>query len=151
MTVHFIGAGPGALDLMTVRGRALVESCPVCLYAGSLIPKDVLAWCPQDARIVDTAPLDLDAIVAECARAHACGQDVARLQSGDLSIWSAVGEQLRRLVPEDEGGDQEEDVRLAVTEVPDQLDSQFDSQFDSASVLDFSLGDWVRLREFFAA
>ena len=97
MTVHFIGAGPGAPDLMTVRGRALVESCPVCLYAGSLIPKDILAWCPQGARIVDTAPLDLDAIVAKCAKAHACGQDVARLQSGDLSIWSAVGEQLRRL------------------------------------------------------
>lgn len=97
MTVHFIGAGPGAPDLITVRGRALVESCPVCLYAGSLIPKAILAWCPQGARIVDTAPLDLDAIVAECAKAHSCGQDVARLQSGDLSIWSAVGEQLRRL------------------------------------------------------
>jgi precorrin-4/cobalt-precorrin-4 C11-methyltransferase len=97
MTVHFIGAGPGAPDLITVRGRALVESCPVCLYAGSLIPRAILAWCPQGARIIDTAPLDLDAIVAECARAHADGQDVARLQSGDLSIWSAVGEQLRRL------------------------------------------------------
>ena len=97
MTVHFIGAGPGAPDLITVRGRALVERCPVCLYAGSIIPPDILAWCPPGARVVDTAPLDLDAIVAEFAAAHARGTDVARLHSGDLSIWSAVGEQLRRL------------------------------------------------------
>ena len=97
MTVHFIGAGPGAPDLITVRGRGLVEGCPVCLYAGSLVPPEVLAWCPPDARIVDTAPLDLEAIVAEFVRAHEAGQDVARLHSGDLSIWSAMGEQLRRL------------------------------------------------------
>jgi precorrin-4/cobalt-precorrin-4 C11-methyltransferase len=97
VTVHFIGAGPGAPDLITLRGRALIERCPVCLYAGSLVPPDVLAWCPSDARIVDTAPLDLDAIVAEFAAAHDRGEDVARLQSGDLSIWSALGEQLRRL------------------------------------------------------
>lgn len=97
MTVHFIGAGPGAADLITVRGRTLIEQCPVCLYAGSLIPKAVLGWCPPEARIVDTAPLDLDAIMAEIAAAEARGEDVARLHSGDLSIWSAVGEQMRRL------------------------------------------------------
>ena len=97
MTVHFIGAGPGAADLITVRGRALVERCPVCLYAGSIVPPEILAWCPPDARLVDTAPLDLDAITAEFERAHELGQDVARLHSGDLSIWSALGEQIRRL------------------------------------------------------
>ena len=97
MTVHFIGAGPGAADLITLRGRDLIASCPVCLYAGSLIPKAMLGWCPPDARIVDTAPLDLDAIIAEIEAAHAEGKDVARLHSGDISIWSAVGEQMRRL------------------------------------------------------
>ena len=98
MTVHFIGAGPGAPDLMTLRGRALVERCPVCLYAGSLVNPAILDWCPPDARVIDTAPLDLDAIVAECAAAEARGADVARLHSGDLALWSAVAEQLRRLV-----------------------------------------------------
>ena len=97
MTVHFIGAGPGAPDLITVRGRDLVARCPVCLFAGSIVPREILGWCPPDCRIVDTAPLDLDAIVAEFARAHHRGEDVARLHSGDLSVWSAVGEQLRRL------------------------------------------------------
>lgn len=97
MTVHFIGAGPGAPDLITVRGRGLIERCPVCLYAGSLIPPAILTWCPPGARIVDTAPLDLDAIAAEFLHAHGRGEDVARLHSGDLSIWSAVGEQMRRL------------------------------------------------------
>lgn len=97
MTVHFIGAGPGAPDLLTLRGRDLIAACPVCLYAGSLVPKAVLAHCPANARIVNTAPLDLDAIMAEIAAAHADGHDVARLHSGDLSIWSAMGEQLRRL------------------------------------------------------
>jgi precorrin-4/cobalt-precorrin-4 C11-methyltransferase len=97
MSVHFIGAGPGAADLMTVRGRNLIERCPVCLYAGSIVPPEILSWCPPDARLVDTAPLDLDAITAEYARAHANGEDVARLHSGDLSIWSAMGEQIRRL------------------------------------------------------
>jgi precorrin-4/cobalt-precorrin-4 C11-methyltransferase len=97
MTIHFIGAGPGAADLITVRGRALVARSSVCLYAGSLIPREILSWCPPGARIVDTAPLDLDAIVAEMAAAHAAGQEVARLHSGDLSVWSAMGEQLRRL------------------------------------------------------
>jgi precorrin-4/cobalt-precorrin-4 C11-methyltransferase len=97
MTVHFIGAGPGAADLITLRGRDLIAACPVCLYAGSLIPRAMLDWCPQGARIVDTAPLDLDAIIAAIQAAHAAGQAVARLHSGDLSIWSACGEQMRRL------------------------------------------------------
>ncbi|PWB84641.1 MAG: precorrin-4 C(11)-methyltransferase [Methylocystaceae bacterium] len=97
MTIHFIGAGPGAADLLTLRGRDILARCPVCLYAGSLVAKDILAHCPADARIVDTAPLSLDAIVAEMQAAHAAGLDVARLHSGDLSIWSAVGEQTRRL------------------------------------------------------
>jgi precorrin-4/cobalt-precorrin-4 C11-methyltransferase len=97
MTVHFIGAGPGAPDLITVRGRTLIERCPVCLYAGSIVPPEILSWCPPGARVVDTAPLDLDAITAEYVQAHERGDDVARLHSGDLSIWSAMGEQLRRL------------------------------------------------------
>jgi precorrin-4/cobalt-precorrin-4 C11-methyltransferase len=97
MTVHFIGAGPGAPDLLTLRGRDLIAACPVCLYAGSLVPEAILAHCPPGARIVNTAPLDLDAIMAEIAAAHAAGQDVARLHSGDLSVWSAMGEQTRRL------------------------------------------------------
>lgn len=97
MTVHFIGAGPGAADLLTIRGRDLIARCPVCLYAGSLVPPGVLAHCPPGARIVDTAPLSLDDIVAEIKSAHDAGLDVARLHSGDLSIWSAVGEQTRRL------------------------------------------------------
>jgi len=97
MTVHFIGAGPGAADLLTLRGRDLIAACPVCLYAGSLVPEGVLAHCPQGARIVNTAPLSLDEIIAEIAAAHAQGKDVARLHSGDLSIWSAMGEQMRRL------------------------------------------------------
>src|ERR1700723_2069312 len=97
MTVHFIGAGPGAPDLITLRGRDLIASCPVCLYAGSLVPRALLEYCPSGARIVDTAPLSLDEIVAEFKRATDEGQDVARLHSGDLSIWSALGEQLRQL------------------------------------------------------
>lgn len=97
MTVHFIGAGPGAPDLLTLRGRDLIAGSPVCLYAGSLIPAAVLEHCPPGARIVNTAPLELDEIMAEIAAAHAAGQDVARLHSGDLSVWSALGEQLRRL------------------------------------------------------
>lgn len=97
MTVHFIGAGPGAADLITLRGRDLIAACPVCLYAGSLVPQALLAHCPPGARIVNTAPLDLDQIMDEIAAAHAQGLDVARLHSGDLSVWSAMGEQLRRL------------------------------------------------------
>src|SRR5271167_258877 len=97
MTVHFIGAGPGAPDLITLRGRDLIARCPVCLYAGSLVPKALLDYCPPGARIVDTAPLDLDAIVGQFREAHERGEDVARLHSGDLSIFSALGEQTRRL------------------------------------------------------
>jgi precorrin-4/cobalt-precorrin-4 C11-methyltransferase len=97
MTVHFIGAGPGAADLLTLRGRDLIAACPVCLYAGSLVPQAILAHCPPGARIVNTAALSLDAIMAEIMKAHADNKDVARLHSGDLSIWSALGEQLRRL------------------------------------------------------
>ena len=97
MTVHFIGAGPGAADLITLRGRDLIARCPVCLYAGSLVPKALLDYCPRGARIVDTAPLDLDAIVGQFREAHERGEDVARLHSGDLSIFSALGEQSRRL------------------------------------------------------
>jgi precorrin-4/cobalt-precorrin-4 C11-methyltransferase len=97
MTVHFIGAGPGAADLITLRGRDLLAACPVCLYAGSLVQPAILAHCRKDAKLVDTAPLDLDGIIAEIQAAHAQGLDVARLHSGDLSIWSALGEQLRRL------------------------------------------------------
>lgn len=97
MTVHFIGAGPGAPDLITLRGRDLIAASPVCLYAGSLVPEALLAHCPPDCHIVNTAPLSLDAIIAEMAEAHGRGLDVARLHSGDLSVWSAMGEQLRRL------------------------------------------------------
>jgi precorrin-4/cobalt-precorrin-4 C11-methyltransferase len=97
MTVHFIGAGPGAADLITVRGRELIARCPVCLYAGSIVPRELLNFCPKDARIVDTAPLSLDEIEAEFVAATAAGHDVARLHSGDLSIFSALAEQLRRL------------------------------------------------------
>lgn len=97
MTVHFIGAGPGAADLITVRGRDLLARCPVCLYAGSIVPRALLDHCPLNARLVDTAPLTLDAIEAEYVRAEADGHDVARLHSGDLSLYSAVAEQVRRL------------------------------------------------------
>jgi precorrin-4/cobalt-precorrin-4 C11-methyltransferase len=97
MTVHFIGAGPGAADLITVRGRDLIARCPVCLYAGSIVPRELLSFCPPGARIVDSAPLSLDDIDGEFAAAHAAGRDVARLHSGDLSIYSALAEQLRRL------------------------------------------------------
>ncbi|MFQ3788380.1 precorrin-4 C(11)-methyltransferase [Halomonas sp. A29] len=97
MTIHFIGAGPGAPDLLTLRGRDLIASSPVCLYAGSLVPEQLLEHCPAGARIVNTAPLSLDEIIAEMRSAHAAGLNVARLHSGDLSVWSAMGEQLRRL------------------------------------------------------
>ncbi|KPH58116.1 precorrin-4 C(11)-methyltransferase [Novosphingobium aerophilum] len=97
MTVHFIGAGPGAPDLLTLRGRDLIAASPVCLYAGSLVPAAILDHCPPGARIVNTASMALDEIVAAIREAHDAGQDVARLHSGDLSIWSAMGEQVRRL------------------------------------------------------
>ena len=97
MTVYFIGAGPGAADLITVRGQRLLQRCPVCLYAGSIMPKDLLALCPPDARVVDTGPLTLDQIIDELAAADAAGHDVARLHSGDPSLYSALAEQCRRL------------------------------------------------------
>jgi len=97
MTVHFIGAGPGAPDLITVRGRDILARCPVCLYAGSLVPQELLAHCPADARLIDSAPMTLDQIEAQYIEAHSAGLDVARLHSGDLSIYSALAEQLRRL------------------------------------------------------
>jgi precorrin-4/cobalt-precorrin-4 C11-methyltransferase len=97
MTVHFIGAGPGAADLITVRGRALIARCPVCLYAGSIVPRELLSYCPEGARVIDTAPMTLDEIEAEFVAAHKVGEDAARLQSGDLSVFSALAEQLRRL------------------------------------------------------
>jgi precorrin-4/cobalt-precorrin-4 C11-methyltransferase len=94
MTVHFIGAGPGAADLITVRGVRLVQSSPVCLYAGSLVPAELL---PSGARLIDTARMSLDEIIAAMAQAHAEGLDVARLHSGDPSVFSAMAEQMRRL------------------------------------------------------
>ena len=97
MRVHFIGAGPGAADLITVRGRDLIASSPVCLYAGALVPVELLDHCPVGARKVDTADLNLDEIIAELAAAHADGLDVARLHSGDPSVFSAMAEQMRRL------------------------------------------------------
>jgi len=97
MTVHFIGAGPGAPDLLTLRGRDLIAASPVCLYAGALVPPEILAHAPAGARVVDTQHLTLAQIVAEYEQAHAAGHDVARLHSGDLSIYSAAAEQMRRL------------------------------------------------------
>jgi precorrin-4/cobalt-precorrin-4 C11-methyltransferase len=97
MTVHFVGAGPGAADLITVRGRDILSRCPVCLYAGSLVPAELLAHCPPGVRLIDSAALSLDEIESQCLEAHAAGLDVARLHSGDLSIYSALAEQLRRL------------------------------------------------------
>jgi precorrin-4/cobalt-precorrin-4 C11-methyltransferase len=97
MTVHFIGAGPGAADLITVRGLRLIERCPVCLYAGSLVPREIVAAAPAGARVIDTAPLNLGEIVAEMAAAHSRGLDVARLHSGDPSLYGAIGEQMSRL------------------------------------------------------
>lgn len=97
MTVYFIGAGPGAADLITVRGQRLLQNCRVCLYAGSIMPDDLLALCPPDAKVVDTGPLTLEQIVAELSEAHAAGLHVARLHSGDPSLYSALAEQCRRL------------------------------------------------------
>ena len=97
MTVYFIGAGPGAADLITVRGERLLKRCPVCLYAGSIMPDDLLALCPPGARVIDTGPMTLEQIIAELTAAHAAGLDVARLHSGDPSIYSALAEQCRRL------------------------------------------------------
>jgi precorrin-4/cobalt-precorrin-4 C11-methyltransferase len=97
VTVHFIGAGPGAPDLITVRGLRLIERCPVCLYAGSLVPPEILAAAPADARVIDTAPLTLDEIESHFVDAHQQGLDVARLHSGDSSLYGAIAEQMRRL------------------------------------------------------
>jgi precorrin-4/cobalt-precorrin-4 C11-methyltransferase len=97
VTVHFIGAGPGAADLITVRGLRLIERCPVCLYAGSLVPVEIVAAAPPGARVVDSALLTLDEIVAEIEAAHRRGHDVARVHSGDPSLYGAIAEQMRRL------------------------------------------------------
>jgi len=97
MTVHFIGAGPGAPDLITVRGRELIRRCPVVLFAGSLVPAAVVAEAPEGARVIDTATLNLDEIVAEMQAAEAAGDDVARVHSGDPSLYGAIAEQMRRL------------------------------------------------------
>jgi len=98
MTVHFIGAGPGAPDLITIRGRDLIAKCPVCLYAGSLVPEEVIAFAPKGALVKDTAPLNLEEIIAEIKKAHEAGKDVSRVHSGDPSIFGATAEQMRRLV-----------------------------------------------------
>jgi precorrin-4/cobalt-precorrin-4 C11-methyltransferase len=97
VTVHFIGAGPGAADLITLRGRDLIAASPICLYAGALVPVELLDHCPAGARKVDTARLDLNQIMAELIQAHSDGLDVARLHSGDPSVFSAMAEQMRRL------------------------------------------------------
>lgn len=97
MTVHFIGAGPGAPDLITVRGLRLIERCPVCLYAGSLVQAEIVAAAPEGAHVLDTAPMHLDQIIAEIEAAHVAGHDVARVHSGDPSIYGAIAEQMRRL------------------------------------------------------
>ena len=97
MTVHFIGAGPGAPDLITLRGLRLIERCPVCIYAGSLVPREIVAATPPGALVIDTAPLTLDEIVAHMAEAHRAGREVARVHSGDPSLYGAIGEQMRRL------------------------------------------------------
>ncbi|MEU1737149.1 precorrin-4 C(11)-methyltransferase [Streptosporangium sp. NPDC020145] len=97
MTVRFVGAGPGAADLITLRGQRVIASSPVCLYAGSLVPEALLECCPPGARLVDTARMALDEIVAEMLAAHEAGHDVARLHSGDPSVYSAMAEQMRRL------------------------------------------------------
>ncbi|MCF3935940.1 precorrin-4 C(11)-methyltransferase [Acuticoccus sp. M5D2P5] len=95
--IHFIGAGPGAPDLITVRGLNLIKAAPVCLYAGSLVPEAVIAEAPEGARVIDTAPMNLDEIMEEMEAAHARGEDVARVHSGDPSLYGAIGEQIRRL------------------------------------------------------
>ena len=97
MTVHFIGAGPGAADLITLRGMRLIGECLVCLYAGSLVPTEIVAAAPKGARVIDTAPLTLDEIIGEMAAAHEKGLDVARVHSGDPSLYGAIAEQMRRL------------------------------------------------------
>jgi precorrin-4/cobalt-precorrin-4 C11-methyltransferase len=98
MTVHFIGAGPGDPELITVKGQRLIRICQVCLYAGSLVPEAIVAAAPKGARVIDTAPMTLDQIIAEIEAAHARGEDVARVHSGDPSLYGAIAEQIRRLI-----------------------------------------------------
>ncbi len=97
MTVFFIGAGPGAADLITVRGQKLIEQCQTCLYAGSLVPAEIVAHAPKGALVIDSAPLNLEEIIEVIEQAHSRGENVARVHSGDPSIYGAVGEQMRRL------------------------------------------------------
>ena len=97
MTVHFIGAGPGDPELITVKGLRLISTCPVCLYAGSLVPESIVAAAPPGARVIDTAPMTLDRIIAEIEAAHGRGEDVARVHSGDPALYGAIAEQIRRL------------------------------------------------------
>jgi precorrin-4/cobalt-precorrin-4 C11-methyltransferase len=97
MTVYFIGAGPGDPDLLTIKGRDLIARCPACLYAGSLVPEAVVAHAPEGAKVIDTAPMTLDEIMAEIEAAHGRGEDVARVHSGDPSLYGAIAEQIRRL------------------------------------------------------
>jgi precorrin-4/cobalt-precorrin-4 C11-methyltransferase len=97
MMVHFVGAGPGAADLITLRGRDHIRNSPVCLYAGSLVPKEILEHAPHGAHVVDTSEMNLDQIIAEICEAQRKGLDVARVHSGDVSIWSTLAEQTRRL------------------------------------------------------
>ncbi len=97
MTVYFIGAGPGDPDLLTIRGRRLIECCTVCLYAGSLVPREIIAGAPPGATVINTAEMHLDQIISRMAQAHAAGQDVARVHSGDPSLYGAIAEQIRRL------------------------------------------------------
>ena len=97
MTVYFIGAGPGAADLITVRGQSLIQRASVVLYAGSLVPPELIALAPPGATVMDTAPMTLDKIIDEIGRAHAAGHDVARVHSGDPALYGAIAEQMRRL------------------------------------------------------
>lgn len=97
MTVYFIGAGPGDPDLLTIKGRDLIARCPVCLFAGSLVPEAIVAHAPEGAKVIDTAPMTLDDIMAEIEAAHAAGHDIARVHSGDPSLYGAIAEQIRRL------------------------------------------------------
>jgi precorrin-4/cobalt-precorrin-4 C11-methyltransferase len=97
MTVYFIGAGPGDPDLLTIRGRRLIESCPVCLYAGSLVPPEIVACAPKGTKVINTAELHLDEIIELMVQAQAAGQDVARVHSGDPSLYGAIAEQMRPL------------------------------------------------------
>ena len=97
MTVFFIGAGPGDPELLTLKAARIIGACPVCIYAGSLVPEEVVACAPKDARVLDTAPMNLDETHSEILAAHAKGQDVARVHSGDPSLYGAIAEQIRRL------------------------------------------------------